>query len=140
MKCQMACLAVIVSLACASCAKRNSNFYPVTGTVIVNGEPASGATVFLRPQSNDIRSSQTIMGIVADDGTFELVCGSIGKGVPPGEYDVIIEWKQVTGQRNGRPERGPDRLKGRYASPSKSGLHVTISPGSNELDPFELVE
>ena len=81
-----------------------------------------------------------IMGIVQEDGSFELVCGSLGKGVPPGDYDVLIEWKPVSGQSNGRPQHGPDKLKGRYADPKHPVLHATVEAKATSLAAFELTE
>jgi hypothetical protein len=80
------------------------------------------------------------MGIVQQDGSFELVCGPLGKGAPPGVYDVLIEWKQVTGQGTGRPQQGQDRLKGRYADPKHPRFQVVIKPERNDLAPFDLAE
>jgi hypothetical protein len=131
------CLTAVLALACTSCGNKN-NVYPVSGKVMYNGSPASGATVFLHHKGGDAMNDHMIMGIVQDDGSFELVCGSLGKGAPPGEYDVLIEWKQVADQGNGRPQRGPDRLKGRYADPKNPVLHATIEAKTNALPSFEL--
>jgi hypothetical protein len=78
------------------------------------------------------------MGIVQEDGSFELVCGSQGKGAPPGDYDVFIEWKRVLGQRKGGPQHSPDRLQGRYANRKRPLLHATVEARDNRLAPFEL--
>jgi hypothetical protein len=126
-----------LALACASCGK---TVYPVTGKVLYRGAPAAGATVFFYRQGAESMNEHLTMGIVQEDGSFELVCGSLGKGAPPGEYDVVIEWKQVTGQGKGRPQHGPDRLKGRYADPKHPLLHATVGATSNELPPFELTD
>jgi hypothetical protein len=81
-----------------------------------------------------------IMGIVQDDGSFELVSGPPGKGVPPGTYDVLIEWKQIGGQSKGRPQQGADKLKGRYADPKRPLLHATVEAKATTLPPFELTD
>jgi hypothetical protein len=129
-----------LALACASCSNRN-NLYPVSGKVTYKGSPASGATVFFfHRQGGDSMNDHMIMGIVQEDGSFELVCGSLGKGAPPGEYDVLIEWKRVTGQSKGRPQHGPDKLKGRYADPKRPRFHAVIKAERNELAPFDLME
>ena len=46
-------------------------------------------------------NDHTIMGIVQEDGSFELVSGLPGEGHPPGEYDVLIEWRRTSGPRQG---------------------------------------
>ena len=129
----------LLALTCGSCANKN-NIYPVSGKVTYRGSPASGATVFFRRPGGDAMNDHMKMGIVQEDGSFELVCGSLGKGAPPGEYDVLIEWKRVTGQRKGRPQHGPDKLKGRYADPKRPLLHVTVEAKPTKLPPFELTD
>jgi hypothetical protein len=132
------CLTAALALWPVSCG--SSAIYPVSGTVMYQGTPAAGATVFFQRQGAAPLNEHLIMGIVQEDGTFELVCGSLGKGAPPGDYDVLIEWKRVTGQSKGRPQHGPDKLKGRYADPAHPRLHVTIKAERNDLAPFELNE
>ncbi len=132
-------LTVPLALVCASCSNE-SNLYPASGKVTYKGSPAAGAAVFFHRQGGDSMNDHMIMGIVQDDGSFQLVCGSLGKGAPPGEYDVLIEWKQVTGQSKGRPQHGPDKLKGRYADPQRPRLHATVEAKATNLPPFELTE
>jgi hypothetical protein len=131
----------IIALACTSCGNSN-NLHPVSGKVLYQGAPAVNATVFLRRQGVDPLNQLAIMGIVQEDGGFTLVCESFGKGAPPGEYDVLIEWKHdsklIRTGSNTRPP--PDRLKGRYADLKRPGFHVTIKAGSNDLPPFELTD
>ena len=132
-------VAAVLMLTCTSCGNRN-NLYPVTGRVSYRGSPASGATVFFHRQGGDPMNEHMIMGIVQEDGTFELVCGALGAGASPGEYDVVIEWRPVIGQSKGRPQHGPDKLKGRYADPKTPRLHATILAERNDLAPFDVTE
>ena len=133
------CLTAPLVLVCASCGK-NSNIFPVSGKVTWNGVPAAGAVVFFQRPGIDPMNEQTIMGIVRDDGTFELVCGALGTGAPAGDYDVLIEWKRVAGQSKGRPQPGPDKLAGRYADPKNPLLHATVEAKATYLPPFELFD
>ncbi|OWK38278.1 hypothetical protein [Fimbriiglobus ruber] len=132
-------LTAVLSLACASCGSKNT-LYPVSGKVMYNGAPASGATIFFHRQGGDPMNEHMIMGVVQDDGSFEIVCGSLGKGAPPGEYDIVIEWKPVTGQSKGRPQHGADKLKGRYADPKRPLLSASIKTEINNLPAFELTK
>ncbi len=69
-------------LACVSC---NGNpIYPVSGKVTYNGAPATGAVLSFLRQGGDPSDDPAIMGIVEEDGSFELMCGSLGRGRPPG--------------------------------------------------------
>lgn len=81
-----------------------------------------------------------IMAVVQEDGSFEVVCGSLGKGAPPGDYDVLIEWKPVSGQSKGRPQHGADFFRGRYADPKQPLFHATVEANTNQLAPFELTD
>ena len=70
----------VVALTCTSC---GNGLYPVSGKVTYKGESADGATVFLQHRGGDPMNEPMIMGIVQEDGSFTLVCGSLGKGAPP---------------------------------------------------------
>ena len=133
------CVTPALVLTCASCGNQN-RIYPVSGKVTYRGSPAPGAAVFFRRQGGDSGNEPTVMGIVQADGSFELVCGPLGKGAPPGDYTVLIEWKRVPGQGKGRPQTGPDRLKGRYADPNHPLLHATVEARANHLPPFDLTD
>jgi hypothetical protein len=126
-----------LALACTSC---GNGLYPVSGKVTYKGAPAAGAAVFFHRRGGDAMNEHMLMGLVQEDGSFELVCGSLGKGAPPGQYDVLIEWKRVTGQGKGRPQHGPDKLKGRFADPQHPLLHATVEAKATILPPFELTD
>jgi hypothetical protein len=132
------CTTAALALACASC--NINNIYPVSGKVMYRGSPASGAVVFFNRQGSYLINEPVIMGIVQEDGSFELVCGSLGKGAPPGDYNVLIEWKPISPQSKGRPQHGPDKLKGRYADPKNPLLHAAVAAKSNVLPPFDLTD
>ncbi len=131
------CVSAVLVLTCVSC-KRNG-IYPVLGKVTYNGYPASEAVVFFFRQGGPSSNDPTIMSIVQADGSFELVCGSLGKGAPPGQYDVAIVWTQTSqGCCKGRLRHGPDILQRRYADPKQPLLHATVEAKTNNLPPFEL--
>jgi hypothetical protein len=131
-------LAAALAPTCASCS--GNKIFPVSGTITYRGASAAGAIVFFHRQNADPMMEPTIMGIVQQNGSFELVCGSLGKGAPPGEYDVVIEWKPVTDQSKGRPRRGPDKLNGRYADPKHPLLHATVLAKATTLPAFNLTD
>jgi len=128
-----------LALACASCGESN-NLHPVSGAVLYQGKPAAGATVFFRRRGGDTMNDHAIMGIVQKDGSFTLVCGPYGKGVPAGEYDVLIQWRQDLKQPRGSARKGEDRLKGRYADAKRPRLHAVVKAEVNHLPPLELTD
>lgn len=141
-----ACPFVLMGLVCWSgCRDGRVVRYPVQGTVLVDGQPADGAFVFLFP----LDGSEEVMklrpyGITDANGTFTLSSLSPNDGSPVGEFAVTVRWpdRHPTQMGNGNEKRsglaGYDRLNGRYTSPTKSPLKVTITAGQNELPPFEL--
>jgi hypothetical protein len=125
-------------LTCAGCGNSNGQF-PVTGKVLQNGQPAVGATVTFLRKDADRRTESPVQGVVAEDGSFTLA-GPRGPGALPGEYVVLVEWKEGAGKTKGRAPAlsAPDRFKGRYLDPYKPLLTAKIEPAANNLPPFEL--
>jgi hypothetical protein len=118
----------------------SSGLYPVSGKVLCNGQPATGATVtFVRKDSANRLDEMTPQGTVQEDGTFALV-GPSGKGIQPGEYIVLIEWKEGAGHSKGRAPalNAPDRLKRKYLDPNKPLLTAVVAAKTNHLPPFEV--
>ncbi len=128
-------MTVLLALICTSCKK--NRFYPVSGKVTCRGLPASGASVFFYRKSADPASDPVILGIVREDGTFELVSGT-RKGAPPGYYDVLVEWKKIKPQ--GRHQRDPDVFNGRYSDRSHPLLNAKIESKATTLPAFELAD
>ena len=123
----------------AGCGGPNG-LYPVSGKVLYHGEPASGATVtFVRKGAADRQQEQTPQGVVHEDGTFTLACPG-GDGAAPGEYAVLVEWKEGAGKKKGRAPAlsAPDRLKQRYMNPAQPLLTATVEAKTNTLPVFDL--
>jgi hypothetical protein len=132
-------IATAWALACTGC-DDDTGLYPVHGMVLYKGEPAVGATVYFhRRGAADPFREQTPQGVVADDGSFTLA-GPAGAGAAPGEYAVLVEWKEGAGKRKGRSPglNAPDRLKHRYLNPAKPLLLAEVKPTTNRLPPFEI--
>jgi hypothetical protein len=133
------CALAAIGLGLASCGNSN-NLYPVSGTVTYKSRPAAGAAVFFHRQGGDPMNEHAVMGIVQEDGSFTLVCGSLGKGAPPGEYDVLIQWMRDFNPAKGLAHKGRDRFKGRYADPKHPRLHAVVNAGPNNLFSFDLAD
>lgn len=138
-----------LALLIGSCS--NNKLYPVSGKVTYKGSSAPGAVVSFHRQGGEAGKEPLILGIVQEDGSFELMCGYLGKGAPPGHYHVLIEWKRLLGpctcaggpasiQEKRRHQSGPDVLQGRYADPKNPRFQVTIKAERNELPLFELTD
>jgi hypothetical protein len=126
-------------LACAGCGNPNGA-YSVSGKVLYKGAPAKGAVVYFhRKNVTDPLQEHTPQGVVQEDGTFTLA-SPIGKGALPGEYVVLIEWKEGAGKLRGRSAAltAPDRLRGRYMKPNNSPFQVEVKAEKNQLPAFEI--
>ncbi len=118
----------------------SSGLHPVRGKVLCQGEPAAGAVVYFhRTNVTDPMGQQISQGVVQQDGTFELA-GATGKGALPGEYVVLIEWKEGSGQMPGRDPSfsAPDRFQGKYLDPQNPRFQVQVKAQKNQLPAFEL--
>ncbi len=113
---------------------------PVTGSLVVDGQPAGGATLLFHPQ--DPKGSLATATTDAS-GNFSLV-SDLAQGVATGSYKVCVIWPDPAVQptpaqkMTGMFDAGPDLLKGRYESPEKSTLVIEISGSSEKLPPIEL--
>jgi hypothetical protein len=118
----------------------SAGLYPVSGKVTYQGEPAVGATVtFVRKGAADPFKEVAPQGVVGEDGTFSLR-GPGGDGAVPGEYAVLVEWKEGAGKTKGRTPalNAPDRFKKKYLDPGHPLLTATVEAKSNSLPPFDL--
>jgi len=103
--------------------------HPVSGKLLVDGEPAEGAVIVLHPTSPPEKEVHKPAARVEADGTFQVTTYDAGDGAPTGDYVITVTW--------GEPP-SPDRLGGKYRDPEKSQLRVTVTEGENLLKPFEL--
>jgi hypothetical protein len=107
--------------------------FPVSGQVLVKGEPASGAFVVFHPiglQSESKPSAQ-----VGPDGSFKLTTIDEADGAPAGDYTVTVQWWKVV--RNGNDATpGPNVVPPPYDRPETSPIKVTVAEGENQLEPF----
>ncbi|MCC6123996.1 MAG: hypothetical protein IT426_03465 [Pirellulales bacterium] len=125
------------------CGNEDLPVYPVAGGVRFQGKPAAGAEVIFHPLSGPAKGTRLRPNGRADEfGKFALGTYRAGDGAPAGEYRIGVVWPgPLPNAAPGDSEAshgGPDRLRGRYGDPEKSGLKATVSDSNNELPPLEL--
>lgn len=111
-----------------------SDTYPATGRITINGEAPAGAVVELHSvgEQPDVRDSRP-WAVVQEDGSYSLTTYETGDGAPLGEYAVTVKWPPDVS----KPSL-VDRLGGVYARPESSAWKVSISDGDNELPPITI--
>ncbi len=143
------------SLALVAGCGNSAGLVPVSGKVLYKGEPASGAVVYFHAEKGSAPSSEALpvpSGTVEEDGTFSLSSDNLGNGAKPGNYAVLIEWRDQKGDgvspvktngktnlvKRSRVRSGPDRLGGRYFRIENPLLHAEVKSAWNQLEPFDL--
>lgn len=130
--------------------------YPVSGTVLVDGQPAAGAIVIFCPVETSPEAERLRpAGRTDATGKFKLTTIDPNDGAPAGKYKVMVQWPEgaeaaagaggpsglpaAAVDRGGRGGPRPaDRLQGKYYSLERTPLTATVEEQSNELPPFEL--
>jgi hypothetical protein len=130
-------LVAAIPMSVASCRTRvRHEVVPVTGRVLVNGEPPERALVVLHPVGGAAGAIRP-HAEVGPDGRFTVSTYATNDGAPPGEYLVTVEWWRHSG-RSGDDSPPTNRLPPRYAVPQTSGLHARVGNGPTDLPTFEL--
>jgi hypothetical protein len=112
--------------------------YPVSGRVLVGGEPAAGAFVVFHPTGEAVPDQVRPTAQVQADGSFALATNDAADGAPAGEYAVTIEWYKLV-QKGGEAQAGPNVVPPPYARPESTPIKVTIVENDNPLPPFQIV-
>lgn len=130
-------LAALVVAGCGEGGPPKVALHPASGRVIVDGEPAAGVMVRLRPAADpDQLDALVPFGTTGEDGGFTLGTYEEGDGAPTGRYKVTLFWPdRPLGLSN--PE---DRLGGAYSQGRRTILEATIAEGANILGPFEVAK
>ncbi len=135
--CSLVFLMSLLGLSCSS----SSSLHPVRGKVLHNGQPLAKAMVTFHPKQGADLQTLPPTGLTNDDGTFTLSTGDKA-GAPAGEYIVTIICSEEVAPKKGEISTGPpetqDKLNGVYANRDSSKIVVTVKPGDNQLEPFDL--
>ncbi len=139
----------------AGCGESNGLF-PVYGKVNYKGEPAAGATVYFHRTGPGTPGGEVARGEVQADGSFSLESGDSAWGALPGQYAVLVEWRQgpprthradtartvgKAAAREGKPLLiADDRLKGRYFDTAHPRITAEVKAGRNDIPPIELTD
>lgn len=129
--------AIALTVGCNSEPDRKKT-YPVSGVVLVDGQPAANLAIRANPAAGIDQQDPTISSAFTDnEGKFAFSTFETGDGIPEGEYQLTFEWGEMN--MFSMQYGGPDKLKGRYKDPSKSTFTIKVGPdGPEDVGSFEL--
>jgi hypothetical protein len=124
--------------AALGCGGGSADDVPVTGTVTLDGNPLPGAVVTFHPEG--ATKGLGGHGKAGDDGHYSLTPARGGKGIPPGEYTVVVSRLL---RRDGSPpdpnvppieSDAHETLPALYSRREASTLKATVSPEAKVHD------
>jgi hypothetical protein len=133
----------------ASCGKSRHEIkgklplFPVTGKVMMDGQPMAGAIVILHSVFDLPAGTapQRPHAKAEDDGTFKLSTYTNQDGAPAGKYYVTVSWKASNeGLTNEQQDDLPEKAPESFQKPKTSGLMVTIKESENTLPTWDLAQ
>jgi len=121
----------------------------VHGKVTYKGQGISTGTVLLfRVDAPDEKTKKLHpYAYVEGDGQFHIKTYVDGDGAPPGKYRVSIQAPTAGGTSkkdqavvapSGPGVNVPAAIAAKYANVDTAGIEITVQPGENNLEPFEL--
>ena len=129
---------IVVSL--IGCGTGEPTVYPVTGKVLLDGQPLGEATVVFHPiDANSAPGRRSLTARTDANGVFRLTTHEPGDGAAAGEYGVTVEFRELVQEGDEMLRGGANLLPDRYSRPATSGLQCRVETGPNELQPFQLV-
>ncbi|MFO0826441.1 MAG: hypothetical protein U0792_25535 [Gemmataceae bacterium] len=130
----LATLAAGLTLAAVGCGKSKPVEVPVSGRVIVNGKPATGATVVLHPV-NAAPDAAHPTARVDEKGEFVVAVPETEKQHAAGEYRVTLTWFVSTAGKYA--QEGDERplwnqLPAKYSKIDTTPISTTVKPEGTE--------
>lgn len=109
--------------------------YQVSGALSVDGKPAHGAYLLFHPVGDvGLKKGNKPFARVDEFGRFDVSTYETADGAPAGAYKVTVVWPENPDARG----PSPDRLQGRYATPEKTTLQVSIDENTKLFHPWDL--
>jgi len=121
----------LVMLGCESSGRLNT--HPVSGQVLIDGEPAGNVVVRFHHQDPAVTAdARSPAGKTDAEGRFRLTTAVDAEGAVAGNYRVSFAWM------SGNDLTSTDRFGGGYSDPARSGVEVEVPEGGIELPPLRL--
>lgn len=127
-------LAALAFLALTAVGCGQSETVPVTGTVTLNGQPATDAEVIFTPSTGRVAS-----GATDSAGRFTLSTNKPGDGAVPGEHNVTVVEYYPPGKPPPMTSGGPpSRFPAQYMEASQTPLTAKVERGGKNDFQFDV--
>ena len=121
------CPILIVTILLAGCGPTPPKLVPVTGTVIIDGQPAANIHVMFVPKTVDETvNAPSSNGLTNSEGVFTLKTADNLEGAIPGEHLVTLLDTEEERPAQGETATKPPRLAPRFAT---DGVTVEVVEG-----------
>ncbi len=128
-KLAVASVAVASLMLCSCGAPSHEATYPVTGRILVDGQPMAGVAISAAPAVSNTEDLRSTGGRTDEDGNFQLETFSPGDGAPNGDYKLTFrKRKGLSG----------DELNGRYQDTENSQVKFKVDGQAVDLGTIEL--
>jgi len=122
-------LILALCVVCGACKKDMNRVatFPVTGTVLVDGQPVEQLAVrCISLQGMDKENPTESSTFTDKEGKFSISTYEAGDGVPVGSYVLTFQWGQWNLFSGGY---GGDKFEGKYNDPAKSTFKFDVQEG-----------
>jgi hypothetical protein len=116
---------VVAILGIQGCSDGLPRRVPVSGKVVIDGQPVTFGSVRFVPKDGGRSAS----GQIEKDGTFTLSCYSKSDGCVPGTHQVAVYSVEELNERTARYY-----VPKKYSTASSSGLSFTITEPTESLN------
>ena len=103
---------------------------PVSGKVLLDGQPKEGVTISLYPEPAGAAVGEVVTNA---DGTYCWQTYSECDGILPGTYWVAFRLTPKQ-RRNDNVAPTEDLLKGKYSNPARSKFKLTVADGAPQTN------
>ena len=140
------CLVVLAGIALLASCSSQPTLIAVTGTVTIDGKPASGVQVRFQPAEVDEKApyTQYASGVTDAQGRFTLSVGDGSEGIQAGNYKVVFSRR--VDRNNSQPANPKGKAEGpgvvelipsRYRDRNETPVAAKVSENSKEFT-FEI--